>query len=45
MPNEGWASQFEQTHAPYESLISANQNDRKLDVKDRKLKGSHSNLA
>ena len=29
-------------YTPYEGLISTNQNDRKLDVYDRKLQGSHS---
>ena len=29
-------------YMPYEGLISTNQHDRKLDVYDRKLEGSHS---
>ena len=29
-------------YMPYEGLISPNQSDRKLDVYDRKLVGSHS---
>ena len=29
-------------YTPYEGLISTNQNDRKLDVYDWKLEGSHS---
>ena len=32
------------SYTPYEGLISTNQNDRKLDVCDRKLEGSHSIL-
>ena len=31
-------------HTPYEGLISTNQKDRKLDVYDWQLKGSHSIL-
>ena len=29
-------------YTPHEGLISTNQNDRQLDVYDRKLEGSHS---
>ena len=31
-------------YTPYEFPISAKENDRKLDVEDRKLEGSHSSF-